>query len=206
MCTGVKKDALKIIKKFGDINYKSLGIKFQPFKYDLIALENFSWYDVYKELFFNEKDWLEILQKSSEHFKFIWLDLFDLYGVSILEKNISLIHGIKIQASVINNKEVYNALKKVNLKKKIIIINISGYRLEKINDILNNFSDLEPKEIVLQIGFQSYPTKISDSSLNKIKTLKDMFPDYRVCFADHVSAVDDFSENFLSSQLPKAVK
>ena len=55
MCTGVKKDALKIIKKFGDINYKSLGIKFQPFKYDLIALENFSWYDVYKELFFNEK-------------------------------------------------------------------------------------------------------------------------------------------------------
>ena len=77
------------------INYKSLGIKFQPFKYDLIALENFSWYDVYKELFFNEKDWLNS-SKSSEHFKFIWLDLFDLYGVSILEKNISLIHGIKI--------------------------------------------------------------------------------------------------------------
>ncbi|MES2131544.1 MAG: hypothetical protein V4506_04285 [Bacteroidota bacterium] len=47
----------------GDINYlnaliddfsiynENIGIKFQPFKYDEIALEDFEWYPVYQTLF-----------------------------------------------------------------------------------------------------------------------------------------------------------
>ena len=31
---------------------KNVGIKFQPFKYDEIALEDFEWYPVYQTLFF----------------------------------------------------------------------------------------------------------------------------------------------------------
>src|SRR4051812_42018406 len=50
-------DYLKnLIREFQDVEGAD-GIKFQPFKYDKIALADFPWYDVYKKLFFTEAQW-----------------------------------------------------------------------------------------------------------------------------------------------------
>src|SRR5688500_3702995 len=85
------------------------GIKFQAFKYDSLAARDFPWYAVYEELFFNETQWRDIIALASKT-KDIWLDLFDEYGIKILQENSDSIYGIKFQASVLYNFRLMNTL------------------------------------------------------------------------------------------------
>ena len=72
---------IKHIKGFSDLDYSNLGIKFQPFKYDNIALSDYTWYNIYKELFINEKDWAKIIDLAATNYESVWLDLFDLLRI-----------------------------------------------------------------------------------------------------------------------------
>ncbi len=167
------------------------GIKFQPLKPELIALPDFSFYPVYEEIFFNENEWEKIINEASKT-KDVWLDMFDLYSVHILNLNIAHIKGIKFQASVLFNQELLNALSEINLENKFLIINIAGYDINEIRDIINRISNtINVKEIIIQFGFQNYPTDFSDSGLSKIKTLKEEFKEYKLCFADHLDGNSD---------------
>ena len=171
---------------------ENFGIKFQPFKYDLIALEDYEWYETYKKLFIDEEDWIKIIKKANET-KDVWIDVFDSYSVKILEENILYIKGIKFQASTLNNLELIQKLSKIDLKEKYLILNIAGHSLKNIKKILNNIKrKLSHKEIILQIGFQDYPTRIEDSGLSKIQILKDNF-DQEISFTDHISYDDEQS-------------
>ena len=191
---GEKTELIKIVNKYSKLNYANLGIKFQPFKYDMISLKDFDWYDTYKELYFNENEWSDIIDISYKNYTSIWLDLFDLYSVEILNKNIKKIYGLKLQASVLENLEIFNALLNLNLSNKKLMINVSGYEIKDIEKIIDNFKNLNSKELIIQIGYQSYPTKIEDSALNKIPILKNKFPLLKLCFADHISYKDSFSQ------------
>lgn len=168
------------------------GIKFQPFKYDLIATKDYEYYDLYEALFINEREWKEIIDIAYQT-KDVWLDIFDEYGVEILKANLSKIRGIKLQASVLYNLSVLNALSGVGLQDKKIILNISGYKLSEIAQRLAKINKLlKPEEILLEIGFQGYPTRLCDSGVSKLKAIKDTFHK-RIVFADHVSGDSDDS-------------
>ena len=45
---------IELINKYSKLNYNNLGIKFQAFKYNKIALPEYDWYDVYKKIFIIE--------------------------------------------------------------------------------------------------------------------------------------------------------
>lgn len=180
----------------GDINYAmelldefksfSGGIKFQPFKYDLIADDDYAWYDTYKKLFFNEEQWGIILAKATET-KDVWLDMFDGYSVEILRKYNNLINGIKFQASTLNNYCLLRELSEINLSSKILIVNIAAFDFQEIEEVVGRIERiLTPKEIVLQVGFQAYPTDLSDSGLSKIAALRKHFAN-KLSFADHLA-------------------
>ncbi|MCB0460967.1 MAG: hypothetical protein KDC74_13270, partial [Flavobacteriaceae bacterium] len=70
---------ISLIDEFKEFD-QNTGIKFQPFKYNEIALPDFSWYHVYKELFFSSEQWAKIISKASKH-KDIWIDVFDIYSI-----------------------------------------------------------------------------------------------------------------------------
>ena len=53
----------ELVKEFAQVKGAE-AIKFQPFKYDKIAIEDFPWYDVYKKLFLNETQWKEIIKTA----------------------------------------------------------------------------------------------------------------------------------------------
>lgn len=190
---GKKKKLEKLLKNFSNINYSNKGIKFQVFSPEKISLSDYKWFKVYKELFFEEGYWNSVIKKTS-FFGDVWLDLFDSYSVSILKKNLNYVYGIKLQASVLNNNEVYEGIKALNLKEKKILINISGYNINNITKLISKFSKLS-KNLILQIGFQSYPTKIEDASLGKISVLKKEYPYLDLCMADHIDANNNFSKN-----------
>ena len=126
---------ISLIEEFKEFD-QNTGIKFQPFKYDEIALPDFSWYHVYEDLFFSTKQWEKIISNASNH-KDIWIDVFDAYSIEIIKENLDKIHGFKLQASVLYNKDVITELSKLNLENKKIILNISGYEIIEIKKLVS---------------------------------------------------------------------
>ncbi len=169
----------------------NFGMKFQAFKFDKISAEDFSWYETYKELYFTPEEWKDIIGRAGKT-KDIWLDMFDSYSVEILNQNLNNVYGIKLQASVLYNYEIINALEKVDLSKIKIQLNIAGYDITEVKSIINRIKgQLAPESFVIQFGFQNYPTEFNDAGLSKIATLKTEFPEYDLCFADHLDGTTE---------------
>ena len=184
---------MQLIQRFNKLKYQKKSIKFQIFKFDKISTKNFSWYKTYTKLFFSPKQWKIIFSKVSKGNE-IWVDLFDEYSLDILKQNNSKIKGIKLQSSILKNNIIFDGLKKINLKKKKLIINISGHNLNEIKKIYKYLSSLKVKKIYFQTGFQDYPTKIKDLNVNKILLLKKTFTNIEFSFADHTDAKTSFSK------------
>lgn len=165
--------------------FENTGIKFQPFKYDEISTEEYEGYSLYQELFFKENEWRDLIDKAKVNHE-VWLDLFDNYSITILRKNIESVRGIKLQASILENINLLEELGNMDLSRQLLIINISGYHLDKIKQLSNDIVNLiNCEKFILQVGFQGYPTKILDSGLMKIQKLKENF-DYPISYADHI--------------------
>ncbi len=174
-----------LIDQFAEFG-EGFGMKFQPFKYDKISAEDFSWYETYKELYFTPDEWKDIISKTADT-KDVWLDMFDMYSVQILQENLQSVYGIKLQASVLYNFEMLSGLEEIDLSNIIIQVNIAGYEVDEIKSILDRLKkQLSPKSFIIQFGFQNYPTEFEDAGLSKIAILKNNFPEYELCFADHL--------------------
>lgn len=180
---GSKSYLFSLIDEFKQFN--GHGMKFQPLHPDRLATSDFEWYKVYQEIYFNSKEWSEIIEKTFETKK-VWLDIFDTYGVEILKQNHKKIHGIKLQASILYNIHVLEALSKTDCSKLKLIVNISAIEKAAIEERLEYLqAKICPQEILLEVGFQAYPTEIKDSGLNKIRHLKNTFCN-KIVFADHI--------------------
>jgi spore coat polysaccharide biosynthesis protein SpsF (cytidylyltransferase family)/sialic acid synthase SpsE len=163
---------------------KNTGIKFQPFKYDRIATSDYSWYEVYKDLYFDPCQWKSFIARAHET-KDVWIDLFDTYGSEILESNFDFIRGIKLQTSVLYNYEIFESLAALNLSEKIIVLNIAGRTLDQVDHILHKFqTKLAPQDIWLEVGFQGYPTTLEDCGVGKINVITKRYQ-RKIVFADH---------------------
>jgi spore coat polysaccharide biosynthesis protein SpsF (cytidylyltransferase family)/sialic acid synthase SpsE len=185
---GDKNYVFRLLEEYKE--YTGCGIKFQPFKYDEIAREDYEWYPVYQTLFFDEETWKSIIDKASAT-KDIWLDVSNAYSVNILRKNLSKVKGIKFQASILDNILLIKELKTIDLTSKSIIINVASLSLDQIRKHLDFIREnLKAKEIILQIGFQDYPTKVEDSGLSKIKILQEEFS-LPLSFADHIEGAHE---------------
>lgn len=166
-----------------------VGVKFQVFKYNEIALKDYEYYPVYVKFFIDKQSWKKIFTHAREKGFDVWIDVFDLYSVEVTKDNLPLITGIKMQSSVLDNLKVLKALSETIGNKKIkIILNIAGREIENIRQTLNNLkTNYFPKnEIILQAGFQAYPTDKEDLTISKIHILKKEFPEYTISYADHV--------------------
>jgi N,N'-diacetyllegionaminate synthase len=182
----------RLIDAFANLDYPRKGIKFQVFSADTIALKDYSWYDVYQQLEIPPEQWRHLIKRASK-IGDTFIDVFDSYSVEILEQNHGLIAGIKLQASVLENDEVLSKLCKLNLSQKTLVLNVSGLELSEIQRILNRFHDLT-SNIVLQTGFQSYPTAIEDTAIQKVAILRAAFPEFTLGIADHADGASDFAE------------
>lgn len=181
----------RLIYEFGQLPYEKKGIKFQIFKYDRVALPDFEWFSVYEELYFDKSEWRALI-KQARTFGDVWIDIFDTYGVEVLSDCLAFVEGVKLQASILHNQEVFDTLIRVDLQGKKLILNVSGFGLDDISFIVEKFEPFCPN-IIIQLGYQSYPTDVSDTGLQKIPVLKAAFPSLDVCIADHADATTDFA-------------
>jgi N,N'-diacetyllegionaminate synthase len=189
---GNKEKLFQIINQASSFSYPNLSIKLQIFSSDTISLRDYEWYEVYENITFDRAFWNDCIEYSHKKVGKIWVDVFDLFGVDIISNNFEKISGIKLQASVLENQEVIKALSCMNLKNIQLMVNVSGYSLKKISSLLDGFIQMNPKELILQIGYQAYPTNIEETGLQKIDILKDFF-NYKICLADHLDASSEMA-------------
>lgn len=181
----------RMIDAFSRVEYENKGIKFQIFSPDGIALPDFEWYPVYKELCFDRSVWKNMINETAKYGD-AWVDIFDGYGAIVLQENIDHIVGIKLQASVLENHEIRSVLEQVEFGDRRLIINVSGLALDEVHAVYDYFSGIA-ENVILQIGYQSYPTKISNTGLQKIPVLHAAFPGVPLCMADHADANENFA-------------
>ncbi|UTW60653.1 N-acetylneuraminate synthase family protein [bacterium SCSIO 12741] len=183
---GDPEKVIQLIQEFEDVQ-ENVGIKFQVLKDDRIALPDYSWFDVYTKLCFSEEDWGRLITEAQKT-KEVWLDLFDSYGTEILGKYLDQITGIKLQASVLQNLEIRKGLQQLDVSSLKLILNVAAMEEDEVESILQAFEgQFGFKEIILQVGFQAYPTELADSGLGKIPKLQDL-TGKTIAFADHVDA------------------
>ena len=166
----------------------SVGVKFQVYKYNEIALSDYEWYPVYKQTFINAQNWKKIFAHAKSKGFDIWIDVFDLYSVEVIKYNLPLVTGIKLQSSVLNNLKVLTALSEVIKNGKItVMLNVAGRDLSNIKELLKDIrSNYFDNKIILQAGFQGYPTDKEDLTVSKVRILKSEFPSTIISYADHV--------------------
>ena len=70
-----------------------------------------------------------------------------------------------------------------------LIINIAGRSQENIDFQLKRYSTLGANEILIEVGFQSYPTALADAGFSKIKYLQEHYEN-KIVFADHIDGLD----------------
>jgi spore coat polysaccharide biosynthesis protein SpsF (cytidylyltransferase family)/sialic acid synthase SpsE len=181
----------KLIDEYEDCK-DGFGIKFQPLHPDELSTPDFQWYPVYQKLHFETDIWKAIIDKSAST-KEVWIDVFDSYGVRVVEENIDKICGVKLQVSVLYNFKIIDLLSQLNLKNKKLIINVAALSIDEIDFFLNKIENsLAPGEIFIEVGFQGYPTELMDSGISKIKQIKEQFHK-KIVFADHIDKNDAFA-------------
>jgi spore coat polysaccharide biosynthesis protein SpsF (cytidylyltransferase family)/sialic acid synthase SpsE len=180
-------DLIKDFEKFND----GYGMKFQPLHPDKLATKDFEWYPVYEVLYFKPEQWSNIIDLAIDTSKDVWIDIFDGYGIQILTENLSKVYGLKLQVSVLFNYGVLEQLSNIDLSGKKLIINVAALEVVEIKYFLERIEEsLNVEEILIEVGFQGYPTELMDSGLSKIQTVKNIF-NKRVVFADHIDSKDD---------------
>ena len=189
---GSREVILRMVKQYKEFDYQPKGIKFQAFNPDLTALPDYSWYQTYQELSLEPSIWSEIIADAAQGGE-VWLDLDDTYGVEILAANRTHVSGLKLQAASLDNHEVVSALRQAGIGGLRLMINVSGYDLDRIHEYVVQFRSLKPQQLILQMGFQGFPTTVSDSALQKVAILRAAFPDLPLCFADHAAGGSPFA-------------
>ncbi len=203
-CANAHGGNLDILKKtieiFSKSDFKGRYIKFQAFCHDKISTPDYEWYEVYKDLYNNPHDWKSIINYANTFYDGVLLDIFDVFGCEVFLENHKNVYGIKLQSSILNNYEVLNVLSAFSFANHKLILNISGFSLQEVNKLVSNINSIlsiKISNIILQVGFQSYPTKIEDCGIHKIALLKKEFPKNLMSFADHTDGNDP-----LASTLP----
>lgn len=187
---------LRAIETMADLDYPHKGIKFHAFNPDFVAMPDFSWYPIVKNFYLDPSAWQTIISKAVENNLYVWLDLFCVYGVEMLRTHLPYIYGIKFQPSILDNLEILDALRPLDLRDKVLIMNVSGLEISEIEFYVMQFQAFHFKEIVLQLGFQNYPTQIEDTSLKKLAVLEAAFPHQPLAYADHIDAQMEFARRF----------
>lgn len=186
---------------------KNVGIdavKFQSYKAETIASKNSpAYWDTTKEptmsqyeLFtkfdkFGKDEYQELYTYAKELGIDFMSTPFDYESADYLEKMVDI---YKISSSDLTN---HPFLVYVAQKGKPIYLSVGASYLSEIDEAVRVLRDAGCKELCLLHCVLSYPCKMEDANLNKIKALKKVFPNIKVGYSDHT--LPDESMTILST-------
>ncbi len=179
--------AKKLVKAASEA--KADAVKVQVFTADELAVPTYKYYKLFQKLEWSKEIWKDLLDYAHKNNVELLADVFGEDSLDMLSE--IGIDGIKIHATDIRNKSL---LKKVAEKNISTMLSIGGAEKEEVEQalsILNNSKRETP--VILMHGFQSYPTLVEHTKLEKMRFFKDTFR-LPVGFADHIDG--DHALNF----------
>ncbi len=180
----------------GDVNFlnnlineskKSLaqGVKFQVlFDINSFISKKNSNYSLVQKSIISKEDWKEAFLKTNGlNLKVIIMPCDNKVVESVIKDEL-FTDFLEIHSIMYNDYKFLQLIKDSAIP---IILSIGGRNITEIDEKINFFGD---QIYCLMVGFQAFPTKISDINIEKINTLKRMYPKLNIGYADHC----DFSE------------
>lgn len=171
--------------------------KFQSYKANTIVSKNSpAYWDLKKEptktqyeLFlkhdsFGEKEYRELCEYTHEKGMDFTSTPFDYAAVDYLE---DLVDFYKISSSDLSNLPF---IRYIGLKGKPVYLSVGASYLSEVDTAIRVLKECGCKEIVIFHCVLSYPTAPKDANLRVIKTLKNIYPDIKIGFSDHVAPDD----------------
>jgi len=154
------------------------AIKFQIFHADELALPDYKYYQLFKNLELPIGVWEKALKEAHSR----GLEFYsDVFGIKSFKEFQEIgIDGFKIHTTDINN---INLLKEVSSSRKKVFLSTGGCSQDEVEQALKI---LDRCEVILMYGFQAEPTDINDNNLSRITTIKNIF-NKSVGFQDHTA-------------------
>lgn len=181
---GKKEYLLKLIDESKISGAK--GIKFQV----LIELNEFmsSNHSAYEEA----KNWVLTIDEWREVFTYTKKLGLDIILMPLDVKAFELVKEfdikfIEIHSVSFKDEKLLSKLKENNLP---LIFGIGGRTIEEIDYVVKKYVN---REIVLMVGFQSFPSDLKDIKLERIIELKKLYTKCQIGYADHSSFDSDIA-------------
>lgn len=160
---------------------KADAVKIQIFTADELAVPSYSYYQLFQQLEWPELQWRELIDCTHEFGLKFFADVFGTATLAMLVRNGA--DGFKLHGTDMRNTRLLRALSDIDLP---ILLSIGGGTLEETKRALSILKAKARKApVVLMHGFQSYPTLVEHTNLNKMRYFKDQFG-LPVGFADHI--------------------
>lgn len=156
------------------------AIQTQIFKNELELTPLHEDWDLNAELELSFSEWERVIKIIKNSKSLFFSSVYDLEGVKFLiEQNVD---AFKIHSADVSNPEMLRAVAK---SRKPIFLSTGATKIEEIKKAIDVLKNNGTQDIILMHGYQGFPTKIEDSNLKYIKTLKNVFG-LNVGFYDHV--------------------
>ncbi len=158
------------------------ALKVQIFKADELVAKSHPKHKSFHEIELTEEEWKEAFSYAKELNVKLIADVFDLPSLNIAKKLGAI--AFKIHSTNLTNPYMLKAVAK---KKKPIFLGVGGSTLNEIGYAISEIRKNGNSKIILMHGFQGNPTKIENTNLKAIKTLREKF-NLPVGISDHVDA------------------
>jgi len=156
------------------------AVKFQCIFADELAVPDYKFYDLFKTLEMPDKVWEKVAQIVKEEKLEFYFDIFGKQSFG-LAKQLNA-DGVKIHATDFFNSELIISALATFPK---VFISTGGISIEELKEFFNRYKIPEKCEVCLMYGYQAEPTPIENNNLNRLKELKNYFPDKLFGFMDH---------------------
>ncbi len=157
------------------------AVKLQVFRADELAVGRYKHYGLFKKLQWPKETWKDLIRYTHKAGLYFFADIFGVESLAMLQRAEADV--VKIHATDMRNDKLLQACAQCELP---VILSIGGADIKETKNAVKLLKQGQNnKEIVLMHGFQSYPTLIEHTNLEKMRYFKDQFK-LRVGFADHI--------------------
>lgn len=157
------------------------GIQFQIFSTDKLLVPTHPFYQTVKRLEISFGDWTHLIELAKKSGLFV--------SVNVLEESaletalLAGIDALKIHSADLSNPSMLNSIARAKLP---ILLSVGGSSMEEIFAAVHEMKRLGVTQIILMHGFQAFPTEISETHLNFLETIENLFG-LPVGYQDHVA-------------------
>ena len=165
------------------------AIKFQVYFAEELLHNSHKRFNHFKKQSFSSNEWIKIFKKIKKKSAKIYCDVFGLQSFAVA--NNFKVDGFKIHSSDLINRNLLDELSKI--KNKDIFLSTGGSTLREIAYAVSVLKKNKIRPILMH-GYQSYPTKVEDTNLNRIILFKKIFKN--LCYygyQDHIAGDQEMS-------------